>query len=76
MVTPKVWYTVPNLVQVSRGDKRSTGVSIKAGFANNNNLNVLGIDEGLTLDELEDLLWRVRQGIHLVKTGRLLKSKA
>lgn len=70
----KVWFTIPKKTTVER-DSTEEAVQIDQGFANNRQVNVLGVDGGLTLSELEDLLWRVKQGIHLLKTGKILISK-
>ena len=66
-----VWYMIPKLIQIDRGEGDEPAVEISQGFANNTMLNSLGVDGGLTLREVEDLAWRVKQATHLLKHGRL-----
>ncbi len=70
-----VWFTIPKENTVTRGSTEEKAVRINQGFANSPEVNVLGVDNGLTLSELENLLWRVKQGIHLLRYGKLLGSK-
>lgn len=70
------WFTIPKLDKVDRGNGEVDAISINSGFGKSSNLIAIGVDGGLTLEELEQLEWRIKQGIHLIKTGKLLKSKA
>ena len=71
-----VWFMIPKLIKVNRGSGDEPAIEILQGFANNKDLTRLGVDGGLTLKEAEDLLWRIKQGIHLLKHGKLLRSHA
>ena len=66
-----LWYDIPKLTAVDRGNGDEKAVSIIQGFGENNKQDVMGMDGGFTQKELEDLLWRVKQGIQLLKQGKI-----
>lgn len=66
-----LWYTIPKLTTVDRGTGNEKAVSISQGFGEGNPLQALGMDGAFTLNEAEDLLWRMKQAVHLLKLGRL-----
>lgn len=70
------WYTIPKLITVDRGAGDEPAVSISQGFGGHYPLNKLGMDGGLTLKEVEDLQWRLKQGIQLLKHGKIRKQHA
>lgn len=71
----KVFFGIPKEITVDRGDGEEKAMSISQGYSSTSASQTLGLDGGLTLSEAEDLLWRIKQGIHLLKTGRTLKPK-
>ena len=66
-----LWYTIPKRRMLRRDDEEQEAIVIEQGFSNNKEREVLGIDGGLILSEAEDLAWRLKQGIHLLKHGKL-----
>ena len=70
-----LWYTIPRKITIRRGDEEQDAMRIEQGFGNNNNTISTGIDGGFTLSEAEDLLWRLKQGIHLLKYGKLPRQR-
>ncbi len=71
-----LWYTIPKLTTVDRGTGDEQAVLIYQGFGEHNTSKPLGIDGGLTLKETEDLEWRLKQGIQLLKLGKIRKQHA
>lgn len=70
----KLWFMIPKLTEVDRGDGEEKAISIAQGQGNSSNLTMLGVGGsggGLTLGEAEDLLWRLKQGVHLLKHGKI-----
>ncbi len=74
-----LWYTIPKKTTVDRGNGEEPAISIAEGQGNSANLRMLGVGGsggGLTLREAEDLLWRVKQGIQLLKYGKIRHQHA
>lgn len=66
-----LWYTIPRKITLERSGEERDAIRIEQGFGNNSNTISQGIDGGFTLSEAEDLLWRLKQGIHLLKYGKI-----
>ncbi len=71
-----LWYTIPEKIMLERNEGERDAIRIEQGFGNGSNTVGLGIDGGFTLSEAEDLLFRLKQGIHLLKYGKLPKQHA
>ena len=71
-----VWYTLPKSTTVDRGEGDEPAIRIEAGLGNSSIHNTLGLDGGLTLKEAEDLAWRLKQGVHFLKHGKLPQQHA
>ena len=76
MAKYNVWATIPKLTEVDRGDGKEPAAKIQLGGGNNPERATLGMDGGLTLAEVEDLEWRCKQAIQLLKTGKIRKQSA
>ncbi|KKL48559.1 hypothetical protein LCGC14_2324330 [marine sediment metagenome] len=66
-----IWYAIPKSVTVDRGDGDEHAIRIEVGLGNGSIRSSLGMDGGLTLKEAEDLAWRLKQGIGLLKNGKI-----
>ena len=71
-----LWYTIPKLTTVDRDDGEERAISIAEGQGNSDNLWAIGSGGGLTLTEAEDLRWRLKQGVQLLKYGKIRKQHA
>ena len=71
-----VWYTIPRSTTVDRGDGDEPAIHIEESFSTGMISRVLGIDGGLTLKEVEDLVWRLKQGVQLIKHGEISRQHA
>ncbi|KKM07040.1 hypothetical protein LCGC14_1737940 [marine sediment metagenome] len=74
-----LWYGIPKLTTVDRGEGKEQAVVISQSDSHDVKLTqttTLGIDGGLTLREAEDLLWRMKQAVHLLKHGKLPPNHA
>lgn len=68
-------FGIPKKITVDRGAGDEEAMSISQVYERGGTNQTIGLDGGLTLKEAEDLLWRLKQGIHLLKHGRILKSR-
>ena len=71
----RAWFTIPKKVTVDRDDGELEAVKIQQGYGSPMMLMDVGIDGGLTLDEAEDLQWRLKQGIQLLKQGKIRNQR-
>ena len=71
MTKYSVWATIPKLTEVDRGEGKEPAAKIQLCWGNNLERTTLGTDGGLTLAEVEDLGWRCKQAIQLLKTGKI-----
>lgn len=71
-----LWYTIPKQATVNRWGDDEPAMALSQGFGGTDNLIAMGMDGGLTLKEAEDLQWRLKQGIHLLKYGKLPRQHA
>ena len=78
-----VWYSTPVLTKTWRSiqgpehfleGETHEGIIIEEHTGNTNSSHLLGLNGGLTLEEAEDLRWRVKQGGHLRRYGFYLSS--
>lgn len=73
-MTTGVWYSIPKKIKVNRKEGEFDAVRIEEGYASSDR-NILGLGGGLTLPEVEDLLWACKQAVSLLKTGHLIRQK-
>ena len=71
-----MWWTIPKLVEVDRGEGDVPAIRIERGWSGTSTKDAIGMDGGLTLKEGEELAWRLKQGIHLLKHGKLPNQHA
>lgn len=74
-----LWFMIPKLTKVDRGNGEEQAISIGQGQGSSGNLTMLGVGGsggGFTLQEAEDLMWRLKQGVQLLKHGKIRKQHA
>ena len=75
----RLWYTIPKATTVDRGKGEEPAVSIAQTQGGGSNLVMLGVGGsggGMTLSEVEDLQWRLKQGVQLLKFGKIRRQHA
>ena len=70
-----LWHTIPKKITLRRGEGEDA-IRVEQRFGNLKGTTNLGLDGGFTLKEAEDLAWRLKQGIHLLKYGKLPRQHA
>jgi len=72
----EVWFTIPKRVNVDRKNGEEVGAKIEMHYDGTHMYESLGLNGGLTMPEIEDLQWRLKQAAQVIKTGKIGQQHA